>query len=76
MTTIDVGNKATNVIANKASASFNIRFNDTWTAESLQAEIIARLEKRRVMIACARVAKRQSIMNWPGASTRAMSFNP
>lgn len=45
VTTIDVGNKATNVIANKATASFNIRFNDTWTAESLKAEIIARLEK-------------------------------
>lgn len=45
VTTVDVGNKATNVIANKATASFNIRFNDTWTAESLQAEIIARLKK-------------------------------
>ena len=45
VTTIDVGNKATNVIANKATASFNIRFNDTWTAESLQAEIRSRLEK-------------------------------
>jgi succinyl-diaminopimelate desuccinylase len=45
VTTIDVGNKATNVIPNKATASFNIRFNDTWTAESLQAEIRARLEK-------------------------------
>lgn len=45
VTTIDVGNKATNVIANKATASFNIRFNDTWTAETLQAEIMARLEK-------------------------------
>ncbi len=45
MTTVDVGNKATNVIANKASASFNIRFNDTWTPDSLKAEIISRLEK-------------------------------
>ncbi|KAA9368030.1 succinyl-diaminopimelate desuccinylase [Ochrobactrum quorumnocens] len=45
VTTVDVGNKATNVIANKASASFNIRFNDTWTPDSLKAEIISRLEK-------------------------------
>ncbi|MCK4203953.1 succinyl-diaminopimelate desuccinylase [Brucella pituitosa] len=45
VTTVDVGNKATNVIANKASASFNIRFNDTWTADSLKAEIVSRLEK-------------------------------
>ncbi|WP_079212220.1 succinyl-diaminopimelate desuccinylase [Brucella pituitosa] len=45
VTTVDVGNTATNVIANKATASFNIRFNDTWTADSLKAEIVSRLEK-------------------------------
>lgn len=45
VTSVDVGNPATNVIPAKASASFNIRFNDTWTAESLQAEIIRRLDK-------------------------------
>ncbi|SCW36865.1 succinyldiaminopimelate desuccinylase [Rhizobium mongolense subsp. loessense] len=44
VTTIDVGNPATNVIPAKAAASFNIRFNDTWTADTLQAEIIRRLE--------------------------------
>ncbi|MCZ4090506.1 succinyl-diaminopimelate desuccinylase [Sinorhizobium psoraleae] len=45
VTTIDVGNPAVNVIPAKASASFNIRFNDKWTAESLMAEIIARLDR-------------------------------
>ncbi len=45
VTTIDVGNGAVNVIPAKASAAFNIRFNDTWTAEGLMAEIIARLER-------------------------------
>lgn len=44
VTTIDVGNPATNVIPARASASFNIRFNDTWTAETLRAEIIRRLD--------------------------------
>lgn len=44
VTTIDVGNPATNVIPAKATARFNIRFNDTWTAESLQAEIVRRLD--------------------------------
>ncbi|WP_275788051.1 succinyl-diaminopimelate desuccinylase [Pararhizobium gei] len=48
VTTIDVGNKAVNVIPAKASASFNIRFNDSWTAESLKAEIIARLDAASV----------------------------
>ncbi|NVD37574.1 succinyl-diaminopimelate desuccinylase [Ensifer sp. HO-A22] len=45
VTTIDVGNGAVNVIPAKASAAFNIRFNDTWTADSLMAEIIARLDR-------------------------------
>src|SRR5690606_22848674 len=39
VTTIDIGNPATNVIAARASAGFNIRFNDTWSAETLHAEI-------------------------------------
>ena len=43
VTTIDTGNPATNVIPAKASFAFNIRFNDTWTAETLQAEILRRL---------------------------------
>jgi succinyl-diaminopimelate desuccinylase len=45
VTSIDVGNPATNVIAAKATAAFNIRFNDIWTAESLQAEIHNRLDR-------------------------------
>ncbi|MBB3311708.1 succinyl-diaminopimelate desuccinylase [Rhizobium sp. BK196] len=44
VTTVDVGNPATNVIPAKASASFNIRFNDIWTADTLRAEIIRRLD--------------------------------
>ena len=35
-TTVDVGNPATNVIPAEARATFNIRFNDTHTAASLQ----------------------------------------
>ncbi|WP_090330028.1 succinyl-diaminopimelate desuccinylase [Nitratireductor aquibiodomus] len=45
VTTIDVGNTATNVIPAKATAVFNIRFNDTWSVESLQAEIHNRLDR-------------------------------
>jgi len=43
-TSVDVGNPATNVIAARASASFNVRFSDRWTAETLQAEIHNRLD--------------------------------
>ncbi|MGB6117966.1 MAG: succinyl-diaminopimelate desuccinylase [Mesorhizobium sp.] len=42
---IDTGNAATNVIPAKATALFNVRFNDHWTAETLQGEIHNRLDK-------------------------------
>ncbi len=45
ITTVDIGNVATNVIPAKATAAFNIRFNDTWTVETLQAEIHNRLDR-------------------------------
>lgn len=44
VTTVDTGNAATNVIPARATAAFNIRFNDSWAAESLRAEIIRRLD--------------------------------
>jgi len=37
ISTVDVGNPATNVIPATASAGFNIRFNDRWTGASLDA---------------------------------------
>ncbi len=37
-TTVDVGNRAENVIPAKAKAHFNIRYNDNWTAETLGAK--------------------------------------
>lgn len=40
---IDTGNPAWNVIPAKATARFNIRFNDIWTRASLAAEIDRRL---------------------------------
>ncbi|MDA8870216.1 succinyl-diaminopimelate desuccinylase [Rhizobiaceae bacterium] len=43
VTSIDMGNAAFNVVAAKATARFNIRFNDTWTADSVKAEIERRL---------------------------------
>ncbi|MGU3403927.1 succinyl-diaminopimelate desuccinylase [Methylobacterium brachiatum] len=44
-TTIDVGNPATNVIPATARATFNVRFNDDWTAASLGTELRRRLEQ-------------------------------
>jgi succinyl-diaminopimelate desuccinylase len=44
ITTLDVGNPASNVVPARASAVFNIRFNDVWTPDSLEAEIRRRLQ--------------------------------
>lgn len=44
VTTIDVGNKAGNVIAEKAVFQFNIRFCNLWNEDSLRAEIDKRLD--------------------------------
>lgn len=44
ITSIDVGNPAANVIPGSAEALFNIRFNDLWNAETIEAEIRRRLE--------------------------------
>lgn len=45
VTTLDVGNPASNVIPAQAKAVFNIRFNDLWTPETLAAEIDWRLRE-------------------------------
>jgi succinyl-diaminopimelate desuccinylase len=42
--TVDVGNRATNVIPGEVGAVFNIRFNDRWTPQTLAAEIRRRLD--------------------------------
>lgn len=39
VTSIDVGNKADNVIPSQGTAKFNIRFNDRWTSETLSERI-------------------------------------
>jgi succinyl-diaminopimelate desuccinylase len=44
VSTIDIGNPATNVIPATARAVFNIRFNDLWTGEKLKAWLVERLD--------------------------------
>ncbi|WP_330084254.1 succinyl-diaminopimelate desuccinylase [Methylocystis iwaonis] len=41
VSSIDVGNPAVNVIPAEARAQFNVRFNDTWTLETLRERIAA-----------------------------------
>jgi succinyl-diaminopimelate desuccinylase len=58
---VDVGNPAFNVIPAEASARFNVRFNDQWSAESLAAFI-----KRELVVASEGADFRLTVM--PGAS--------
>jgi succinyl-diaminopimelate desuccinylase len=43
VTTIDIGNPATNVVPGLARATFNIRFNDRWTSETLKTWVADQL---------------------------------
>ena len=45
VTTIDIGNPATNVIPGAARATFNIRFNDLWTSDKLKSWVKAALDQ-------------------------------
>lgn len=45
ITTVDVGNPASNVIPAEATAAFNVRFNDQYTARSLERWLRARLDE-------------------------------
>lgn len=42
--TVDVGNPAFNVIPARAECRFNIRYNDTWTLDSLKEKMLETLE--------------------------------
>ncbi|HZS84177.1 MAG TPA: succinyl-diaminopimelate desuccinylase [Stellaceae bacterium] len=44
VSTIDIGNPASNVVPAEARAVFNIRFNDAWTSDSLRRWLAERLD--------------------------------
>jgi len=44
VTSVDVGNETTNLIPAKATARFNVRFNDAHTLDSLKALLVERIE--------------------------------
>jgi succinyl-diaminopimelate desuccinylase len=44
-TTVDVGNKATNIAPGIVRARFNTRFNDLWTSKTLLAHLKERLDR-------------------------------
>ena len=50
-TTIDVGNKETNIAPGVAHARFNTRFNDLWTSATLLAHLKERIERANAAVA-------------------------
>jgi succinyl-diaminopimelate desuccinylase len=48
VTTVDVGNPTANLTPGEVWLSFNVRFNDLWTPESLSAEIARRVASASV----------------------------
>ena len=49
-TTVDVGNKATNIAPGVARARFNTRFNDLWTSKALLAHLQERIERAHAAV--------------------------
>jgi len=47
ITTMDIGNPATNIIPESGSATFNVRFNDTWSKETLQNKILELMQSTK-----------------------------
>jgi succinyl-diaminopimelate desuccinylase len=45
LTSVDVGNPSVNVIPARAEASFNVRFNDHWTPDTLREELLSRVRR-------------------------------
>ncbi len=73
ITTIDVGNRADNVIPMKGAAKFNVRFNDRWTAAALEQEIRTRLDKCGVAYGLACTSNAESFLTRPGVFTGTVS---
>src|SRR3546814_640468 len=67
VTTVDVGNPTTNLIPAQATAGFNVRFNDTWTGASLDAELRRRLDACSARYELTASVSGESFLTAPGA---------
>ncbi len=73
VTTIDTGNMADNVIPREINASFNIRFNDIWTAKSLDQKVRALLNEHGEEYTLETDLNAASFMTKPGAWTETVA---
>ncbi|MBC7905614.1 MAG: succinyl-diaminopimelate desuccinylase, partial [Rhodospirillaceae bacterium] len=73
LTTVDVGNPATNVIPGEARAGFNIRFNDLHTGQSLEEWIRRTLDGVGGEYECAIEVSGESFLTQPGVLSDAVA---
>lgn len=69
VTSVDVGNAADNVIPARATAKFNVRFNEKWTAQSLEAEIRGVLDRASAAYSLTCASNAESFLTQPGPFT-------
>lgn len=69
VTTIDTGNMADNVIPAKVTAQFNVRFNDRWSAASIEEKIREILDSYHVAYDLSCRSTAESFMTTPGDFT-------
>ncbi|MBC7952143.1 MAG: succinyl-diaminopimelate desuccinylase [Rhodospirillaceae bacterium] len=73
LTTVDVGNPATNVIPGEARAGFNIRFNDLHTGKSLEEWIRRTLDGVGGEYECTIEVSGESFLTQPGVLSDAVA---
>ena len=73
VTTIDIGNPATNVIPGIARATFNIRFNDLWTSERLKAWVKETLDRIETPYRLAWEVSGESFLVAPGKVSQCLT---
>ncbi len=73
LTTVDVGNAATNVIPGEARAGFNIRFNDLHTGARLEQWIRATLDSVGGDYDCRIEVSGESFLTQPGVLSNALA---
>jgi succinyl-diaminopimelate desuccinylase len=73
VTTIDIGNPATNVVPGLARATFNIRFNDRWTSEALKSWAADQLAAVGGMVKLAWEVSGESFLVPPGPVSECLS---
>ena len=73
ITSIDIGNKATNVIPKEASANFNIRYNDIFDREKIEEEVHNRIRSLNYDYSIKFEHSGDSFLTSPGKLTKNLS---